>query len=155
MQEPRWLDEREMAAWLGFLEASNRLMRLVEHQLKVDSGLSHAQYEILVRLSGAPDGALRMTELAELMVTSKSGLSYQVAQLEKAGLVERRSCPTDDRGILAVVTEDGRRKLESAAPGHVALVRDCLIDLLTPEQRDTIAVALGSVNDTLRLHARS
>jgi DNA-binding MarR family transcriptional regulator len=154
VEEPRWLDEREMAAWLGFLEAGNRLMRLVEHQLKADSGLSHAQYEILIHLSGAPDGAVRMTELAERMVTSKSGLTYQVAQLEKAGLVKRRSCPTDDRGILAVVTDDGRRKLRSAAPGHVALVRACLIDLLTPDQRDTIAAAMSTVNDTLRLHFR-
>jgi DNA-binding MarR family transcriptional regulator len=130
-------------------------MRLVEHQLKVDSGLSHVQYEILVRLDAAPDGALRMTELAELMVTSKSGLTYQVAQLEKVGLVQRRSCPTDDRGILAAVTEDGRRKLRAAAPGHVAQVRACLIDLLTSDQQDTLVAALGTVNDTLRLRLRS
>jgi DNA-binding MarR family transcriptional regulator len=86
-----------------------------------------------------------MTELAGTLLTSKSGLTYQVTQLEKAGLVERRSCPSDVRGVLAVLTEAGRRLLEQAAPGHVTLVRELLIDVLTPDQLATLADALGEV----------
>src|SRR5689334_18115249 len=105
MGETRWLDEGEMRAWTGFLAASALLNRRIDQQLKEEVGLSHLQYEILVRLSAAPDGELRMTELADSLFSSKSGLTYQVTQLEKAGLVRRRSCLSDVRGIFAVLTE--------------------------------------------------
>jgi len=141
----KWLDEDEMRAWHSFLAAGALIDRLVDAQLKEAVGLSHPQYEILVRLAGAPDGELRMTELADTLLTSKSGLTYQVTQLEKAGLVDRRSCPADVRGVLAVLTSAGRRLLERAAPGHVTLVRELLIDVLTPGQLATLADALGEV----------
>jgi DNA-binding MarR family transcriptional regulator len=142
----KWLDEDEMRAWHSFLAAGALIDRLVDAQLKDAIGLSHPQYEILVRLADAPDGELRMTELADTLLTSKSGLTYQVTQLEKAGLVERRSCPSDVRGVLAVLTEAGRHRLEQAAPGHVALVRELLIDVLTPGQLANLADALGEVS---------
>jgi DNA-binding MarR family transcriptional regulator len=142
----KWLDEDEMRAWHSFLAAGALIDRLVDAQLKEAVGLSHPQYEILVRLAEAPDGELRMTELAGTLLTSKSGLTYQVTQLEKAGLVERRSCPSDVRGVLAVLTEAGRQRLEQAAPGHVALVRELLIDVLTPGQLASLADALGEVS---------
>ena len=142
----KWLDEDEMRAWHSFLAAGALIDRLVDAQLKEAVGLSHPQYEILVRLAEAPEGELRMTELAGTLLTSKSGLTYQVTQLEKAGLVERRSCPSDVRGVLAVLTEAGRRLLERAAPGHVTLVRELLIDVLTPDQLATLADALGEVS---------
>ncbi|MFJ1790207.1 MarR family winged helix-turn-helix transcriptional regulator [Kitasatospora griseola] len=150
MDEPRWLDETEMAAWRGFVEATNLVARRLERQLKDDAGLSHTQYEILVHLSAAPDGSLRMTDLADRLVTSKSGLTYQVTQLEKAGLVGRRSCASDVRGVFAELTEQGRRALRAAAPGHVAAVRETLIDVLTPEQLAALAASLGAVADRLR-----
>ena len=142
----KWLDEDEMRAWHSFLAAGALIDRLVDAQLKEAVGLSHPQYEILVRLGGAPDGELRMTELAGTLLTSKSGLTYQVTQLEKAGLVERRSCPSDVRGVLAVLTSAGRSRLEQAAPGHVTLVRELLIDVLTPGQLASLADALGEVS---------
>jgi DNA-binding MarR family transcriptional regulator len=142
----KWLDEDEMRAWHSFLAAGALIDRLVDAQLKDAVGLSHPQYEILVRLADAPDGELRMTELADTVLTSKSGLTYQVTQLEKAGLVERRSCPSDVRGVLAALTEAGRRRLEQAAPGHVALVRELLIDVLTRDQLAVLADALGEVS---------
>ncbi|MDJ1137354.1 MarR family winged helix-turn-helix transcriptional regulator [Streptomyces iconiensis] len=150
MAETRWLDEHEMAAWQGFLEATSRVSRHLEQQLKDDAGLSHPQYEILVRLAAAPDGEVRMTELAEGLFTSKSGLTYQVGQLEKRGLVTRRSCPTDVRGVLAVLTPTGRRTLREAAPGHVAAVRASLIDVLDEEELTVLARALGRVGSRLR-----
>ncbi|GAB3279108.1 MarR family winged helix-turn-helix transcriptional regulator [Parasphingorhabdus pacifica] len=145
MSESRWLDQREMAAWTAFLEASHLVSRRVEQQLREQGGLSHPQYEILVRLSEAPDGELRMTELADDVVTSKSGLSYQVAQLEKNGLVRRSRCPTDDRGINAALTEQGREKLAAIAPDHVALVRSSLIDLLSGEQLTALTDGMSTV----------
>ncbi|UQW99867.1 MarR family transcriptional regulator [Streptomyces sp. RerS4] len=150
MADTRWLNDREMRAWAGFLAASSLVNRRVDQQLKDDSGLSHPQYEILVRLSAAPDNELRMTELANGLVNSKSGLTYQVTQMEKAGLVRRRSCPSDVRGVFAVLTDAGRARLEEAAPGHVAVVRQILIDILTPEQLDTLADGLGEVSRRLR-----
>ncbi|MER7765130.1 MarR family transcriptional regulator [Streptomyces sp. NPDC097619] len=150
MAETRWLDDGEMRAWKAFLAAGALLNRRLDQQLKEDSGLSHAQYEILVRLSAAPDGELRMTELADALINSKSGLTYQVGQLEKAGLVRRRSCPSDVRGVFAVLTDSGRELLEGAAPGHVAAVRAHLVDVLTPEQLTAIADGLGEVTRRLR-----
>lgn len=150
MRDTGWLDDREMAAWQGFLEASNRVARRLEQQLKDDAGLSHPQYEVLVRLGAAEDGELRMTELAKLLITSKSGLTYQVGRLEKRGLVRRRSCPTDVRGVFAVLTDAGRETLERAAPGHVAAVRESLIDVLAPEELDVLGRGLGRVGARLR-----
>jgi DNA-binding MarR family transcriptional regulator len=134
MTEPRWLSERELEAWEGFLLAGTILGRRVEQQLQDDAGLSHSQYEVLARLSTAPGGELRMTELAGLSKTSKSGLTYQVAQLEKAGLVRRVSSPGDDRGVLATLTAKGRRILQDTAPAHAALVRELFLGGLTQDQ---------------------
>jgi DNA-binding MarR family transcriptional regulator len=154
MNEPRWLDQDQMRAWLAFVTAGPLLDRLLDQQLRRDAGLSHLQYLILVRLSAAPDGALRMTELADSLAATKSGLTYQVEQLEKAGLVCRRTCPHDTRGVLAVLTNDGRRRLEEAAPGHVAAVRELFIDVLTPEQLAAIADGLGEVSRRLAAPAQ-
>ncbi|GAA1957506.1 MarR family winged helix-turn-helix transcriptional regulator [Kitasatospora viridis] len=150
MAEPRWLDEQEMAAWRGFLAASSLVARRLEQQLKDDAGLSHTQYEILVHLSAAPGHSLRMTDLADRLVTSKSGLTYQVAQLEKSGLVGRRSCSSDVRGVFAYLTDQGMAALRAAAPGHVAAVRETLIDVLDREQLAAVAEALGEVARRLR-----
>ncbi|WP_055590360.1 MarR family winged helix-turn-helix transcriptional regulator [Peterkaempfera griseoplana] len=148
--DTRWLDDEEMRAWEGFLAAGALLNRRIEQQLKEEAGLSHPQYEILVRLDRAPGGELRMTELADTLLTSKSNLTYQVTQLEKSGLVRRRSCPTDVRGVFAVLTGEGRRRLEAAAPGHVALVRRLLIDVLSREQLTVLADGFGTVSRRLR-----
>ncbi|MBT2448310.1 MarR family transcriptional regulator [Streptomyces sp. ISL-43] len=150
MAETRWLDDREMRAWQGFLAASALVNRRLDQQLKDESGLSHPQYEILVRLARAPDGELRMTELANGLINSKSGLTYQVTQMEKTGLVRRRTCPSDVRGVYAVLTETGRARLAQAAPGHVTAVREALVDVLTPEQLDALADGLGEVSRRLR-----
>ncbi|MCC9308896.1 MarR family transcriptional regulator [Kitasatospora sp. RB6PN24] len=150
MAETRWLDEVEMAAWRGFVAASNLVARRLEQQLKDEAGLSHPQYEVLVHLSAAPERAMRMTELADRLITSKSGLTYQIAQLEKAGLVGRRSCASDVRGVFAYLTDRGMAVLREAAPGHVAAVREALIDVLDREQLTVLAEALGQVAGRLR-----
>ncbi len=123
---------------MAYLKATHLLERRIEEQLKTDSGLTHAHYEILAKLSIAPDRRLRMSDLARKLVVSKSGLTYQIGQLEKRGLVERTTCPSDERGVLAVLTDEGVRCLEKTAPGHVAVVRAFLIDPLTPEELRTM-----------------
>ena len=145
-----WLDEAEMAAWLAFLEVSHLLDRAIEQQLRRDAGISHAQFEVLSRLAAAPGGRLRMSELADVIVVSRSGLTYQVTQLEQAGLVTREKCPGDERGGLAVLTAAGRAALERAAPGHVRLVRRSLIDVLTPDQLTALADGLAAARSRLR-----
>ncbi|MGQ4619580.1 MarR family transcriptional regulator [Nocardia sp. R7R-8] len=142
--ETRWLNAREMQVWESFLAAGALVGREVERQLKRE-GLSHTQYEVLVRLADAPEGRLRMTELADALYTSKSGLTYQVTQLEKAGLLVRETCPTDVRGVIAVLTEAGRDRLAQLAPEHVATVRRVLVDVLSAAQQSAVADGLGEV----------
>ena len=146
----RWLDPAEMAAWLAFLEVSHLLERAIEQQLRQDAGLSHAQYEILSRLEAADGGRLRMSELADVIVVSRSGLTYQITQLEKAGLVRREKCPSDERGVLAILTGAGRAALTRAAPGHLRVVRENLIDALTPAQREALTEGLTAARARLR-----
>jgi DNA-binding MarR family transcriptional regulator len=143
--ETKWLDEREMRAWHAFLGAAALVGRRVEQQLKDQAGLSHLQYEVLVRLSATDAGELRMTELADHVLSSKSGLTYQIGQLEKAGLVRRRTCDWDVRGVFACLTDAGRAKLAEVAPGHLATVREFMIDALEPEQLVHLAEALEQV----------
>jgi DNA-binding MarR family transcriptional regulator len=116
VSETKWLDDREMRAWQAFLTAGALVARRVEQQLKDDAGLSHLQYEVLVRLSAAEHGEVRMRELADSVLSTKSGLTYQIGQLEKAGLVRRRVCEADVRGVLACLTDAGRARLAEIAP---------------------------------------
>ncbi|KUF16911.1 MarR family winged helix-turn-helix transcriptional regulator [Streptomyces silvensis] len=145
MGEAKWLSDDEMAAWQAFLTAGALLDRRIEEQLKSEADLSHLQYEVLVRLSAAEGGELRMSELAGSVVTTKSGLTYQITQLEKAGLVRRRSCAADVRGVYAVLTDAGRDRLRRAAPGHLGVVRAHLIDVLDGDQLRSLREGLGEV----------
>jgi DNA-binding MarR family transcriptional regulator len=148
--EPNWLSRTEMAAWMTFLNAGVLLNRRIDHQLKEDSGLSHVQYAVLARLVEQPGGEIRMSQLAGTLNTSKSGLTYQIGQLEKAGLVQRKPDQDDVRGVIAVITEEGRKRQAQAAPGHVAVVRQHLIDVLTAEQLAVLTEGLGAALRTLR-----
>jgi DNA-binding MarR family transcriptional regulator len=107
---------------------------VADAQLQRDSGMPLAYYEILVRLSEAPGRSLRMSQLAEATAASKSRASHAVARLEERGWVRRDECPTDRRGQIASLTEEGFAVLEGAAPGHVEQVRKSLFDALSPEQ---------------------
>lgn len=135
---PRWLDDRERQTWLAFIFATRLFWEEVERDLQRDSQLPYGYYEILVMLSAAPDRTLRMSELAEATQSSRSRLSHAVARLEAAGWIRRDDCPTDRRGALAVLTDEGFAALAAAAPSHVESVRRHLFDQLNPAQQDEL-----------------
>jgi DNA-binding MarR family transcriptional regulator len=132
--EPRWLNTDEQHTWRESIQAWQWLLAAVDVQLQRDSGMPLAYYEILVRLSEAPDRSLRMTQLAEASSSSKSRVSHAVARLEERGWVRRMDCPTDRRGQIAMLTDQGFAALAAAAPGHVEQVRRVLFDALSAEQ---------------------
>ncbi len=142
---PRWLNEEEQHVWRSFLTATRLFFDQVERQLQQDSGLPHAYYEILVRLSEAPDRTLRMSQLASTSLSSRSRISHAVARLEESGWVRRRPAPDDRRGALAQLTDAGLEYLASAAPGHVETVRSYLFDALTPQQQAALREAADAM----------
>jgi DNA-binding MarR family transcriptional regulator len=134
MAETRWLTDSEQDSWRAFIDGVRALTDVLDRRLQADSGLSHSYFEILVPLSEVPGRALRMSELADLTHSSRSRLSHAVARLEERGWIRRIDCPTDKRGQLAELTDEGFAVVESAAPPHVDAVRQYLIDQLSSEQ---------------------
>jgi len=134
-----WLSTDEQRAWRSYLEATKVLMDALDRQLQREAGMPHAYYEILVRLSEAEDRSLRMSELADSTLSSRSRLSHAVARLEERGWVVREDCLTDRRGQIARLTDAGFAVLAAAAPGHVAAVRRLMVDALDPEQLAAVA----------------
>jgi len=148
MEEPKWLDEDEYRALWGWVTMGNLLHAELARDLLRETGLSDADYAVLVHLSERDDHQVRMSDLAALLRWSKSRLSHQVGRMQARGLVERRECPSDARGAFAALTDDGWREIQRAAPHHVASVRRHLIDLL---DRDQLA-QLASISDTVLGH---
>jgi DNA-binding MarR family transcriptional regulator len=134
-----------MAAWHAFIHAHTRVVRKLEQELEAEHCLTLPAYEVLAHLSEAPDGRLRMSELASFAVLTPSGLTRLVDKLAREGLVERARCATDARVVHAVITPAGRARLEVAYPTHLRGVREHLIDRLSAGQMQAIAEALGPV----------
>ncbi|MEO6880680.1 MAG: MarR family transcriptional regulator [Mycobacteriaceae bacterium] len=145
-----WLDAEESAAWRAFINGSQRLLGTLNRELLDATGLSLDDYRILVNLSESPTGALRMSELAEGIVSSRSRLTHQVRRLEAQQLVRRQDCPSDGRGVLAVLTDHGRATLTEVAPGHVASVRKHLVDQLSPAERRVLMGVFSRVDKALQ-----
>jgi DNA-binding MarR family transcriptional regulator len=143
--QTRWLTAEEQRTWRTFISACRRLFAEMDGHLQHVTGIPHAYYEILVRLSEAPGRELRMTQLADASISSKSRLSHAVARLEERGWVERTACPTDRRGQVARLTDEGFAALAAAAPGHVEQVRRMVFDLLTPEQVEQLGVISATI----------
>lgn len=144
----RWLTSDEQRHWRAYLEANLSVLRRLESELYGQTGIHMSEYEVLVRLSEAPCRRLRMSELADDTVASRSRLSHQITRMERAGLVTRESCATDRRGAFAVLTDRGMTRLKSAAPAHVDSVRRVLMDALTPPQ----FVQLGKLSAKVIAH---
>src|SRR4051812_38924839 len=146
--EPRWLDVEEQKAWRAWLYSSLLLQDRLDRELTHTTGISHAYYEILVQLSEAPGRALRMSELADRSLSSRSRLSHAASRLEERGWLRRQVCADDGRGLLAVLTDEGFAALEAAAPVHVESVRTHLFDQLSPAQ----VAAMRDIGETLLRH---
>lgn len=143
----RWLSEEQQSAWRAWIAASSTL----NHQLSADlqdlHDLTLADYEILVQLSEHPERQMRMSELAEATLASRSRLSHQVDRLVKRGLVERLECEFDKRGAFAALTDKGWKAIVTAAPDHVQSVRNYLVDVLTPAEFDALGKACRKISD--------
>jgi DNA-binding MarR family transcriptional regulator len=131
--DPRWLDDDELTAWIRLVSVVELLPGVLDTQLR-DAGLSHFEYFVLAMLSESPHRTLRMTALAARTNATLPRLSHVVRRLEGRGLVERSACPQDARATNARLTDEGWQKLKDTAPGHVATVREHVIDALTAEQ---------------------
>ena len=139
MTETRWLNPAEARAWRALQSFGTPLAAALNRQLIADSALSSADYQVLVVLSETPGGSLRAGELGRATGWEKSRLSHHIKRMEARRLVERQDCVTDGRGLLVAITDNGRRAIEDAAPGHVQAVRKFVIDILTPEQLEVLA----------------
>ena len=134
----RWLNSRQQRDWRSFLSIAIVLPDQFSKDLQDQHDLTLSDYEILVRLSEAPDHCMRMSELAERVMSSRSRLTHQIDRMISAGLVERSLCEEDKRGFNAVLTESGYQKLVAAAPSHVESVRKHLVDVLSDEDFSTL-----------------
>jgi DNA-binding MarR family transcriptional regulator len=141
----RWLTAEQQTHWRAYITATTLLSDKLSRELHAQHGVTLADYEILVRLSESDCLRLRMSQLAENTLASRSRLSHQVDRLEKAGLVAREPCEDDRRGANAVLTDQGWKVLEAAAPDHVAGVREHLVDRLSDEQFAELGAAMAVV----------
>lgn len=147
------LSHVEMDAWRSFLRAHAKVTRQLDAELIAECDLPLGTYEVLLHLNDAPDRRLRMTDLADRVLLSRSGLTRLVDRMERERLIRRESCPSDLRGTNAVLTDEGFARLKAAAPVHLRGVREHIVDLLTQEELATIAAAFGRIVGPLPGHA--
>ncbi|MFH8442116.1 MarR family winged helix-turn-helix transcriptional regulator [Streptomyces sp. NPDC018026] len=136
--QPRWLGPEEKAAWDSFIRMQEKLIGRLSRRVQIDSGLSAADYVVLVSLTERGNGRMRFLDLAKLVEWEKSRMSHQVTRMAKRGLVAREECPDDGRGAFIVATPAGCEAIEEAAPLHVEHVRRLFVDALTPNQLNTL-----------------
>lgn len=149
MDSPRWLGADEQQAWRAYLDATRLLLRDLDNQLTRDSGISFTDFELLVVLSEAPDRRRRMSELADAVTTTRSGVTRAISRLVDNGWVTRVKCDDDKRGMSAELTEAGMNILAAASPGHVEAVRGKMFDLVDPND----LAALTRTFTAMRNHA--
>jgi DNA-binding MarR family transcriptional regulator len=144
-EDTKWLTDQEQAAWRGYLALLRLVTTSIDRQLQDEAGLPHGYYQILAMLSEAEGGTLRMSQLAEVTMTSQSRISHAVSALEERGWVQRAPSTEDRRGHTASLTDSGFAALAELAPGHVAEVRRLLFDRLSPAQ----VAALTGIADSI------
>jgi DNA-binding MarR family transcriptional regulator len=149
-EQPASLTPAQLGAYLAFTEVSALLRPAVEHQLRDAGGLSYVQFQLLARLGDTPDGRERMTDLADGVVYSRSGLTYQAQLLEQRGLITRSPSPDDERSTIATLTAAGRDILAAVFPGHIATVHGLLFSPITDDDAGDLARILGRVSEHLR-----
>lgn len=144
------LDPAELGAYFSLIEVSSLLKHTVEQQLKEAGGLSYVQFQLLATLGDRPDDSARMTDLADGVVYSRSGLTYQVGLLERDGLVRRSPSAEDERSTTVTLTDAGRDVLARVFPGHVEVLRQLFLEPLSHDDVASLADVLGRVRDHMR-----
>lgn len=144
-----WLTDEQQKHWRAWLSASTLLADRLNRDLLAECGLTLADYEILVRLSDTPTRTIRMSDLAELTLSSRSRLTHQIDRMEQAGLVERKACTEDKRGQNCAMTDKGWATLVAAAPSHVTSVQAHLVSLLSDSEFAALGKACQKVADHL------
>jgi DNA-binding MarR family transcriptional regulator len=144
-----WLDATQQRAWRAYLVGSTLLMDRLDRDLREAHDLSLPEYEILVRLSEAPDRRLRMAVLADSLSHSRSRVTHTVSRMEREALVDRVACVSDGRGVEAHLTDKGFALLETAAHTHVRGVREYLVALASDEDFAAVGRVFDAVTDRL------
>jgi DNA-binding MarR family transcriptional regulator len=139
------LTDEQLAAWSGFLLGHAQIVRALDAELEREHGLPLTSYDVLIQLSLAPDRRLRMSELADAIVLSRSGLTRLVDRLERGGLVERERGEADSRQVYARLTDRGFEVLEEATPTHIAGIKERFLDRLSDEQMKQLAAIWRAV----------
>src|SRR3954470_8637417 len=148
---PRDLDAVQLGAYFALMDVAGLLRHAVEQQLREAGDLSYVQFQLLARLGlDSPTGSHRMTDLADGVVYSRSGLTYQAGLLEKAGLVTRTPSADDERGITVTITDAGRALLGKVMPGHTEVIRHLLLEPLSHDDVKALADLLAPVRDHMR-----
>ena len=142
------LDPQQLGAYFAFMEAAGLLQHQVEQQLRTAGDISYVQFQLLARLADAR-GQLTMTQLADGVVYSRSGLTYQAGLLEKAGLITRGPSPDDERATLVTITSNGRALFDRVLPGHTQVTR-LLFDPLTDDDLHHLGDIMTRVRDHMR-----
>jgi len=135
------LDDRELRAWRGMLRVHATLTKALDAELDAEHGLPLSSYEVLLHLADAEGERMRMSDLAAMVILSRSGLTRLVDRLEREGLIARESCPSDARGSFATLTPAGRRKLDAARTTHLAGVRSQFLAHFSDEELDALGAA--------------
>lgn len=142
---PRWLDAAEQRAWRAYLSMQARLAAQLHRRLHAETGLSMADFAVLVALTDRRDERVRVVELSEALQWEKSRLSHHLTRMQRRGLIAREECRDDGRGAEIVLTPDGRVAIERAAPAHVADVRELVFDTLDEDQVAALESIAGAV----------
>lgn len=148
MSEPTTIPgprDPRLETWRSFLVAHAQIRRQLERELQAEQSLGLGEYEVLLLLARAPERQLRMSELADLLVLSRSGVTRLVDRLEADALVERTLCDTDRRGSWATLTDAGLRRLRRAAPTHLRGVGEHFLDRIPPAELDALQRTLDRV----------
>ncbi|MFB2598163.1 MarR family winged helix-turn-helix transcriptional regulator [Herbiconiux sp. P17] len=144
------LDPVELGAYFALIEVSSLLRHAVELQLKEAGGLSYVQFQLLATLGDAPSGSKRMTDLADGVVYSRSGLTHQAGLLETAGLVTRAPSADDERSVTVTITDAGRAVLAKVFPGHIDVLKKMFLAPLAHDDVEALGSSLSAVRDHMR-----
>ena len=149
-EPPRPLDPQQLSAYFALMEVSSILRHAVEQHLRAEGDLSYVQFQILARLNDSPTGSHRMTDLADGVVYSRSGLTYQAGLLETTGLISRSPSPDDERSIAVTITDAGRALVARVLPGHIEVVGRLLLEPLSRKDLEALTRLLSPVRDHMR-----